>query len=259
MIPASAFHLSFFRLHNVPLGYSSRTFVYLRDAVNDNSGDSAIEETVSERGYSILPADSREKVLAIKLYRFGGKNVEEHMKSNPDLISRQEALRSLTPTFDDKGTQKIFYGDGAAGESVQFYAQADDLSSFSSTAAQGDENIRVSPEVLGSIEAVREYTGKGDDKKQVSIELKNLSVHKNFRRRGVGKALAEAVQEYARCQVSTLNQESQKYRGIVHLTVEFDNHGAMGLYKLAGFVLDNPKVKDGLCKLIWSTEGVHSV
>lgn len=257
---ASSFHLSSFRLRYFPLGCSSRNSVYLRNAINDSSENRAIEETVSACGYSILLADSREKALAIKRYRFGGPTVEEYMKSNPDLISRQDALRSLTRTFDDRGIQKIFDRDGAAGESVQFYAIAGNDASSVSAAARDNENIQVSPfethGVLGSVEAVREYKKKGDNRKILSIELKNLSVHKDARRRGIGKALTVAVQEYARCQVSILKQqESQSYSGIVHLIVESDNHGAIGLYKGTGFVLDNPEAKDELCELTWYTEG----
>ena len=61
--------------------------------------------------------------MNIKLYRFGGPSLEEYMKSNPDL-SRQDALRSLTSSFDDKGIQKVLYGNGGTGESVQFCALA---------------------------------------------------------------------------------------------------------------------------------------
>jgi ribosomal protein S18 acetylase RimI-like enzyme len=262
-ILASAFHSSSFRFLTFPLRSLSRDFVYIRNAINDESEDHVIAEKESTCGYSILLADSREKVLGIKSYRFGGPNVEEHMESNPDLISRQDALQSLTSTFDDRGIQKVFYGNGDTGESVQFYALADSVSPFLSTVEQEYENAKVSlletHGVLGSIEAVKENTRKGDCLKQVSIELKNLSVHANARRRGIGKALTEAVQEYARHQISILEQqENQRYTGIVHLLVESDNKGAMKLYKETGFVLNDPVVKNQLCKLTWSTEGKDS-
>jgi len=260
-ILASAFYLSSLRLHTFAPRSLSSNFVYLRNTINDDSEENVIAETRSTCGYSLLLADSREKVLNIKLYRFGGPNVQEHMKSNPDLISRQDALRSLTPTFDDRGIQKVYYGNGGTGESIQFYALADDISSFVSTEEQdyGNAQKLQTHGVLGSIEAVKEYTRKENFVKVVSIELKNLSVHANARRRGIGKALTEAVQEYARRQVSILEQqENQRCRGIVHLLVESDNKGAMRLYEETGFVLNDPKVKDQLCKLTWSTEGKSS-
>jgi len=213
----------------------------------------------STLGYSIDLADSREKALDIKLYRFGGPNVEDHINSSPDFISRQDAILSLTPLFDDEGVQKVFYGNGSTGESVQFYARVDDFSSTVSTAEQDYNTARASlleiNGVLGSVEAVKECSPKGDYEKQLSIELKNLSVHENARRRGIGKGLAEAVQEYARHQVAILEQQNnQIYTGIVHLLVESDNEGALRLYEKLGFTLDGPKLENQLCKLTWSTE-----
>lgn len=217
-----------------------------------------VAEKGSTDGYSIHLADSREEALAVRLYRFGGPNIEEYMKSKPD-ISRQEALRSLTPTFDDRGIQEVFYGDGDAGESIQFYAQAEDVYSFAPRSAPDHEKVQASilqtHGVLGSVEAVKEYTRKDDSAKEVSIELKNLSVHPKARRRGIGKALTEVVQEYACQEVSILEkQESRTCAGVVHLIVESDNEGAMALYKESGFVLNDSKIDEELCKLTWTTE-----
>ena len=261
-ILASAFHSSSFRHLTFPPTSLTRYFVHKCNVINNENEGHVIAEKESACGYSILLADSREKVLGIKLYRFGGPTVEEHMELNPDLLSRHDALQSLTPTFDDRGTQKVFYGNGDSGESVQFYAVADNISSFLSTVEQDDENAQESllqtHGVLGSIEAVKEKKRNGDCATQVSIELKNLSVHTNARRRGIGKALTEAVQEYATHQISILKQqENQKYTGIVHLIVESDNKGAMRLYKETGFVLNDPEVNNQLCKLTWSTEGKY--
>lgn len=267
---AFAFHSSSFRLNTFPPGSLSNIDVTLRSTINDDSADDVISKMGSACGYSINLADSREKILNIKLYRFGGPNVEEHMKLNPDLLSQQDALRSLTPTFDDRGVQKVFYGNGGTGESVQFYAFADDASSFVFTAEHVYGNAEAvllqSHEVLGSIEAVKEYESKEygsteyernvDQEKQILIELKNLSVQTYARRRGIGKALTEAVQDYALHQVSILEQqENLKFTAIVHLIVESDNKGATRLYKESGFILDDPKVKGQLCKMTWSTEG----
>ncbi len=257
-ILVAAFNSSPVRFHKLPSRSSSRNFICIHDAINDDNNDHGIADKGSAWGYSILLADNREKALAIKLYRFGGQSVDEYMESKPDLVSREDALRFLTPTFDDKGAQKVFYKDGVFGESVQFFAQVDDVSAFISTL--DDENSKLSltktQGVLGSVEAVEEYTREGNDANQISIELKNLSVLASARRRGIGKALTEAVQEYARHQVSVLEkQESQRCTGIVHLTVESDNKGAMKLYEETGFVCPaNSKVEDDeLCNLRWTT------
>ena len=153
---------------------------------------------------------------------------------------------------------------GVFGESVQFFAQANDFAAFISSAVGDDEKAKLSllqaQGVLGSVEAVREYAKDGDSTRQVSIELKNLSVHPYARRRGIGKALTEAVQEYARRQVSILEQEyGTRYTGMVQLTVEIENQGAMRLYSETGFVsdgdsnCDDDDDDDELCTLSWST------
>ncbi len=264
-ILVSAFHFSPYGLHNVPLGSPLQHSLCLRSTVVNGSEGRGIPETRSIHGYSVLLADNRESIYGIKQYRFGGPNIDDYMKSKPDLVSRQDALQSLTPTCDDNGIQKVFYAEGVFGESVQFFARADDISAFISSTVCDDEEAKLSllqtQGVLGSVEAVREYAKDGDDTKKVSIELKNLSVHPSARRRGIGKALTEAVQEYARRQVSKLEQEdSSRYTGVVHLLVEKNNEGAMRLYGERGFVVsetdmneDDHDDDDELCTLSWST------
>lgn len=259
-ILVSAFHLSPYRFYNVPLGSPPKHSLCLRSTVDKSSEGRDTPGTRSIHGYSVLLADNRESIYGIKLYRFGGPNIDDYMKSKPDLVSREDALRSLTPTCDDNGIQKVYYSEGVFGESVQFFAQVDDISEFISSTVRDDEEAKLSllqaQGVLGSVEAVREYEKDGDDAKKVSIELKNLSVHPSARRRGIGKALTEAVQEYARRQASKLEQEnSTKYTGAVHLTVEKCNEGAMRLYGETGFVVmdDHDDDDDELCTLSWST------
>lgn len=189
--------------------------------------------------------------------------MEEHMKSNPDIRTREDALRSLTRFIDDKGVEKVFYGNGATAESIKFYALADDVSDYVSTEERGGGNVKVSHllanGVIGSVEVVQETNIATDEfAQELSIELKNLSVYANARRRGIGKALTAAVQEYTRHQVSILNQEeTDGCIGIVHLLVESENLGAVRLYEGAGFVLDDPEVKGPLSKLIWTIEGTQ--
>lgn len=236
-------------------GSFSRSYICLRDSIEDEIEVDDISELGNCR-HLILLADSREKVLNIKLYRFGGPNLEEHLRSNPDLLTRQDAIESLTPGVDENGTQRLLYGNGVTGESVQYYAVSCD-SSLSSTAEQDhrnkDSSLTYNHAVLGSVEAAK-FISKVDNVVEVSVELRNLSVHKNARRRGIGKALVEAVQKYFCDQVHIQEKQSnQSCTGSIHLLVESSNESATRLYKNAGFVLNNPKDKP-LCKWTWVIE-----
>mmetsp|Transcript_5432 Transcript_5432/g.13650 ORF Transcript_5432/g.13650 Transcript_5432/m.13650 type:complete len:286 (+) Transcript_5432:126-983(+) len=256
---ASAFQILSrdFRLSRRPLSFS---LVYLRSFIKGENEQNRTLGTGSRYDYSIHLADDREKVLQIKLYRFGGPNVEEHMKSNPDLPTRKDALRSLTSYCDDRGVQKLFYGNGDTGESVQFFALGHNVSSlFPATEPRyknTDLSLTCSHVVLGSVDAAQ-YTRQNGNSKQVEVELKNLSVHKSVRRSGIGRALTEAVQNYVCDQVcSRRKKDSNVYDGIIHLLVESDNEAAMTLYKKTGFVEIEPKSVP-LSKLTWTPKRKH--
>ena len=235
--------------------------VYLRSYIKDRIEQNRTSGTGSRYDYSILLADNREKVLDIKLYRFGGPNVEEYMKSNPDIATREDALKALTSFCDDRGVQKVWYGNGDTGESVQFYALAHNVSSLFPTAEHeyqnSDSSLSCSHLVLGCIEAVT-YTSHDGNSKHLEVELKNLSVHKGVRRRGIGKALTEAVQDFVCHKVRDLKKRENKvYDGSIHLLVESDNKAAMRLYKQSGFVMNEPK-NEPLSKLTWTTGRKHN-
>eukprot|EP00536_Pseudo-nitzschia_multiseries_P003384 jgi/Psemu1/7649/gm1.7649_g len=254
-IASSAFQISSSRLHAFSPERTRNNIVRLDSTSNIDTEDHAEEQTPLENTYTIYLADNREDILRIKTYRFGGITVEEHMEANPELNSRDEALRSLTSTYDDSGKGKVYYGNGSVGESIQFFALADDITSPISRDEHDKQHLQDSyaqiRRVVGSVEAVREPTNEEEQVAKVSIELKNLSVHKDARRRGIGKALTQAVQNFARSQVSTLEKRlSEKVSGVVHLLVEVENEGAMRLYDERGFA-GSVDPEDPLCKLTW--------
>jgi len=180
------------------------------------------------------------------------------MDKNPQFTSPEDALRSLTRSFDDEGKQKVFYAD-SEGEVIQFFALADDISAFISTDHQHDkekakELLLRTHGVIGSIQATKEYFREVENVGKVVIELKNLEVHEISRRLGIGKALVEAVQHYACRQVILEQQQQQQNQlkeGIVYLLVQPDNEGAIRLYKEMGFVYEIHNQN----QMKWSTDG----
>ena len=173
--------------------------------------------------FSILPVKTRERALDIMVFRFGKATVEEHMNAKPHLTSYEDALRSLTLSFDNDGKQDVFYGNGDKGKSVQFCAVLDENSDFVSNGSHDHHRLHYhnkekahqkfllrTNRVIGSVEAVRFSVKDNEPVKGILIELKNLSVHEIARRRGVGKALTKAVQQYARRQICLRQKQRQQ-------------------------------------------------
>jgi ribosomal protein S18 acetylase RimI-like enzyme len=92
--------------------------------------------------------------------------------------------------------------------------------------------------VIASVDAHQE----ADVDKGVMVELKNLRVDEGFRRRGIARALVEAVKEYAR-------EVCNERMTTVHLAIELDNVGAIKLYKSQGFQQDPIEER----RLLWKT------
>jgi len=257
-IASCAFLITSPRVHSFPPDFARNDIIRLDSTSYTDRENCANEQTANQDLYTIHLAQSRQDILGINLYRFGGLTVEDHMIANPELKSRGEALRSLTPTFDDSGKKKVYCGNGNFGESVLFFALAADTPSFFANEEDDKQYLHDScvhnRRVVGSIEAVTEPAEDEMRVSKVSIELKNLSVHKEARRRGIGKALVAAVQDFARSQVYSLQKEhNEKVTGVVHLLVEIENKGAMHLYEESGFVGSvNPE--DPICKLTWSID-----
>jgi ribosomal protein S18 acetylase RimI-like enzyme len=264
-IMTSAFHSSSLR-DNLPLKFSDNNPFCLYGSVDGYIRKDLTSSTRSR--YSIFPVTNRERIVDVMVYRFGVESqptIEEHTKKNPQLTSREDVLRSLTRSFDDDGKQKVFYADGE-GEAVQFFALADDISTFLSKEQQHDDDKEKVNEllirthgVIGSVQATKNFSRNNDNENIIFIELVNLSVHEKFRRMGIGKALTEAVQQYA-CHQLILEQQQQQQQQqikevIVYLLVEPDNKGAIRLYEDSGFVPDSHE-KD---QMNWSTDGVALV
>jgi ribosomal protein S18 acetylase RimI-like enzyme len=260
-IITSAFHCtsSFLKINNLPLKFSHNNPFCLYGSVDGYIRNDLTSSSSS--GYSILPVTNRERVLDVMVYRFGVESqptIEEHTKKNPQLTSREDVLRSLTRSFDDDGKQKVFYADDE-GEAVQFFALADDISTFVSNKEQHDDDNKEKVNellirthgVIGSVQATKNFSRNNDNKTIIFIELVNLSVHAKFRRMGIGKALTEAVQQYA-CRQLILEQQQQQIKEvIVYLLVEPDNKGAIRLYADSGFFPDRHENN----QMNWSTDG----
>ena len=271
-IMTSAFHSSSLLQQirdNLPLKFSLNNPFCLYGSAD---GCIRMDLTSSTRsGYSIFPVTNRERVLDVMVYRFGVESqptIEEHTKKNPQITSREDVLRSLTRSFDDDGKQKVFYADGE-GEAVQFFALADDISTFVSKEQQHDDDDKEKVNkllirthgVIGSIQATKNFSRNNDDETTIFVELLNLSVHEKFRRMGIGKALTEAVQQYAYHHLELEQQQQQQQQQqqikevVVYLVVETDNKGAIRLYEDSGFVPDRYE-KD---QMNWSTDGAALV
>mmetsp|Transcript_29616 Transcript_29616/g.33219 ORF Transcript_29616/g.33219 Transcript_29616/m.33219 type:complete len:290 (-) Transcript_29616:125-994(-) len=255
----SSFHRSsLLQIHNIPLHFSHSNLFCLHGSVD--IGNRNDHPPAAGRTYSISLVTNRERALDVMVFRFGvdsQSSIEEHMEENPEFTSPEDALRSLTRSFDDEGKQKVFYADGE-GEAIQFFALADDISAFVSTDHRHDkekanELFLRTHGVIGSIQATKEYFRENENVGKIVIELKNLGVHEISRRLGIGKALTEAVQQYA-CRQVTLAQQQQQNQmkeGIVYLLVQPDNEGAIQLYKETGFVFDRHNQN----QMKWSTDG----
>jgi ribosomal protein S18 acetylase RimI-like enzyme len=267
-IMTSAFHSSSLPQQirdNLPLKFSHNNPFCLYGSVDGYIRKDLTSSTRS--GYSIFPVTNRERILDVMVYRFGVESqptIEEHTKKNPQLTSREDVLRSLTRSFDDDGKQKVFYADGE-GEAVQFFALADDISTFVFKEQQHDDGKEKVNElfirthgVIGSVQATKNFSRNNDNETIIFIELVNLSAHEKFRRMGIGKALTEAVQQYAYHQLELEQQQQQQQQikeVIVYLLVEPDNKGAIRLYEDSGFVSDRHEKN----QMNWSTDGAALV
>jgi len=182
---------------------------------------------------SIHVVDSRERALDLLVFRHGNlfSSVEEYMESNPQVLSREDALKTLTSSYDDKGKDLAYLGSaGQAGRDlVQFYALADTVSGIDNDVP---DVLTRCHGVVGSVDAHKQPL-EDKDGSVLLIELKNLRVQENMRRQGIGKALVEAVQHYAQ------SQAVKKNKVVVFLQFDSNNHGAIQLYREAGFVLDD--------------------
>ena len=163
----------------------------------------------------------------------------------------------------------LWHHDDTYGGSEGRRTPVNDASHFShQSSQQDDEWLRRTNGIVGSVDARRislDAIDKGmeetlddiiqtykrddmitDDGNQnksndhvVLVELKNLRVHPSMRRKGIGKALIETVQEYAK---SILLQDYQRQQAqrpnevIVFLQVDPTNMVAQQLYEKAGFV-----------------------
>jgi GNAT superfamily N-acetyltransferase len=193
----------------------------------------------SSQNYSIHLVNSRERALDVLIFRHGNlfNSLEEFMEKNPQ-ISRDEALKELTKSYDDLGKEVMYSGGETSSALVQFFCLWNKDTIYN----------RRTHRVVGSVDGHKQVIENAvrENECLIQIELKNLRVHDTVRRKGIGKALIEAIQEYARNQLllwetagNTDDREYTKKDVIVFLQFDSDNHGAIRLYQDCGFIIDS--------------------
>ena len=144
----------------------------------------------------------------------------------------EEALKLLTPFHNDHGQKQVLSG----GEFVHFIASVvhddDDDDENNELAATVDVHQNNEIDTAGGV-------------RMIVLELKNLRVKDQYRRRGIGRALVQTVQNYAREQCS---QQLGAIKATVYLHVELDNDSAIPLYISQGFQFDSNEE----CKMTWT-------
>lgn len=215
-------------------GHASQDTVVMRVT------DSPLEERIP---YSICRVNSRERALDVLVFRHGRlvTSVEEYLTKNPNQTI-DGALHFLTSTYDEQGQSLEFSGGDEAGELVQFFAVVQN----STICNNGLDQAFLSRThgVIGSIDAfksMRSCTGEMDQ--DAIIELKNLRVHDSCRRQGIGRALVEAVQQYAQ----QVKEHGEQGKAMVYLQFDSNNVGAIRIYEDAGFFIDGEDTN----RMIW--------
>jgi ribosomal protein S18 acetylase RimI-like enzyme len=208
--------------------------------------------------------NNRERALDVLVFRHGKLflSVEEYELKHPN-TPREEALRQLTSSYDDRG-KDLLHQQVRGEELVQFYALVD-----SNHRRYEEYNNSRTHGVIGSIDgqSKKRRLSKDNSIGAIEIELKNLRVHDAFRRQGIGKALVQAIQDYGRDRLQPLllkettttsssssssskkddddddDEEDKNNRihkdVVVFLQFDSTNHGAIRLYEDCGFVVDS--------------------
>ena len=145
--------------------------------------------------------------------------LKEYRAQNPE-YDPDEALRRLTPFHNDQGQKQVLTG----GEFVHFVA--------------------TDPVTIFLAATVDVHRKEEIDDGCVTVELKNLRVKDQYRRRGIARNLVETVKNYAIRQCRQL----EATKATVYLHVELDNDAAIALYISQGFEFDDREE----CKMTWT-------
>lgn len=182
--------------------------------------------------FNIERVESRERFYDLSVFRYRNTPLEDYMADN-NHISKDEALMLLTSTKCDDTGQDLWFSGPKVGVLTQFaaFSVSHDL-----------EELQGTRGVVGSVDVLlREINGESTSRTTRTAELRNLSVHPSFRRKGIASCLVDAVQAYA---------QGLKPSAVLYLHVALDNHGARALYERKGFQADPSDLE----RMVWDAE-----
>ena len=170
--------------------------------------------------FPIKEVANRAEASAVMAFWNYSLPLDEFLTDNPD-FGPAEALKLLTPFHNDQGQKQVLSG----GEFVHFVA---------------------TDPVTGLLAATVDVHRKEEtDDGGVTVELKNLRVKDQYRRRGIARDLVEAVKNHAIQQCRQLRAT----KATVYLHVELNNDAATPLYVSQGFEFDEREE----CKMAWTS------
>jgi ribosomal protein S18 acetylase RimI-like enzyme len=175
---------------------------------------------------TIEPVSSRERILDLRVFRGFSISVSEFITNRHEesggVISENAAVSQLTSSYNDDGTDRKELGEPAAHFIAILCHEALQMSPHIHQRSNG---------VIASVEAkiiqcsIDLHASGIDELPSPHVSLKNLSVHSDFRRRGIASCLVEEILSYSR--ENDINS--------IILEVEFSNEKAILLYKKHGF------------------------
>jgi len=204
--------------------------------------------TTTTKHITIERVSTKHRALDVRVFRrWSLLSAREYRKDQLSdygvVVSHREAIEALTPSsMGDNGREPCFFSIDVAKPIVQFVAvvvkDGDDTRGDNGGYSDGEEdaNDRTN-RVVGTVDAQVKKQPNGSSASASSsssvyypqVYLKNLSVAKGHRRRGIASLLVEAVRDYA--------VDEAVFAVVLH--VDCENIGAARLYEREGFEHDD--------------------
>mmetsp|Transcript_20473 Transcript_20473/g.24403 ORF Transcript_20473/g.24403 Transcript_20473/m.24403 type:complete len:308 (-) Transcript_20473:426-1349(-) len=215
-----------------------------------------VQTTATATTITIERVSTKNRALDVRvLRRWSLLSAREYRKEQLSdygvVVSHREAIDALTPsTMGDDGRESCFFSIDVAKPIVQFVAvvvnDGDDTRDDNGEDSDGeedDDNLDRMNGVVGTVDAQVKKRPNGSSASASSsssiyypqVYLKNLSVDKDHRRRGIASSLVEAVRNYA----------AEEAVCAVVLHVDCENIGAARLYEREGFEHDEEEEEGG--------------
>lgn len=171
--------------------------------------------------FAIEPVTSRKRYYDLLAFRYRNTPLKSYMADHPRL-SKEDALYRLTwGKCHDDGQDVWFSSANKLGLLKQW------------AVVLLEDNDKFHGGVIGAVDALLMKK-----RHAIVVDLRNLRVHDDYRRRGIASHLMDQVLEFAKEEKATA----------VTLLVDLDNHGARALYEKKGFVAD----PDNAEKMSWT-------